>query len=74
MKQVQMGVRLDPRVRRAVSTYCRTRGLKVSRFVEEALLDKLEEIEDQGDLEALRREPTRPFEEIVRELKASGRL
>ena len=72
--QVQIAARIDVRVRKAVSAYCKARGLKMSRFLEDALLDKLEEISDAEEISALRREPSRPFEEFVAELRARGRL
>jgi hypothetical protein len=41
----------------------------MNRFIEDALIDKLEELEDIEDLKKIRCEPTRPFAEILRELK-----
>ncbi|MFZ5471854.1 MAG: hypothetical protein ACOZIN_20685 [Myxococcota bacterium] len=72
--QVQMSTRVDVHLKKAVTAYCRAHGLKIGRFVENALLDKLEELEDASELERLRKEPSRPFQEFVRELKARGRL
>ncbi len=74
MAQAQLGARIDARLKKAVQAFCRTRGLKMNRLVEEALLDKLEEFEDVEDLKSLRHEPTRSFEQFVAELKARGRL
>ena len=68
MRQAQLVVRLDARVKRAVDTVCRARGLKLNRFVTDALLDKLEELEDIEDLKRLRHEPTRPLSEVIRDL------
>ena len=58
----------------AVEEYCRARGLKINRFIETALLDRLEEIEDVEDLRRLRTEPTRPFKDVLRDLKRDGLL
>lgn len=74
MKQAQLATRVDARVKEAVAAVCQARGLKISRFVEDALLDKLEELEDVADLGVLRREPTRPFAEVLKELKRDGKL
>ena len=41
----------------------------MARFIEEAILDKLEENLDLEEIENLRREPTRPFSEVMKELK-----
>lgn len=64
----QIAVRLDTRLKRAVDEACRVRGVKLTRFVQDALLDKLEEIADAGDIPRLRREPTRPLRELIRDL------
>lgn len=72
--QAQLAARIDPRVKAAVEEYCRARGLKMNRFIETALLDRLEEIEDIDDVKRLRTEPTRPLKEVLRALKRDGLL
>ncbi len=74
MAQTQLATRVDIQVKKAVEAVCSARGLKISRFVEDALLDKLEEIEDIEDLKRIRHEPTRPFDDVIRELKHGGKL
>jgi hypothetical protein len=74
MARVQLATRIDQRIKAAVEGYCEARGLKMTRFIEDALLDKLEEIEDLEEIKRLRTEPTRPIEEIVRDLKLDGLL
>jgi len=68
MALAQIAVRVDGRLKRAVDEACRARGVKLTRFVQEALLDKLEEIADAEDVPRLRREPTRPLRELIRDL------
>ena len=68
MSRVQVNVRVDAAVKRAVEAYCRPRGLAMNHFVQEALIDRLEELEDAEDLRAIRREPTRPLADVLREL------
>ena len=65
----RLATRVDERVKKAIEEICNTRGLKINRFIEDALIDKLEELEDIEDLKKIRCEPTRPFGEILRELK-----
>jgi hypothetical protein len=48
--------------------------VKLTRFVQEALLDKLEELADAGELPRLRREPTRPLRDVIRDLGLDGEL
>jgi len=74
MAQSQLATRIDSRVKKAVETVCAARGLKINRFIEDALLDKLEELEDIEDLKEIRHEPTRPFQEVVKELRRLGKL
>ena len=68
MALVQLATRVDSRLKRAVEEVCEARGLKMNRFIQDALLDKLEELEDVEDLKAIRFEPTRPWSEVVRDL------
>ncbi|HVS14559.1 MAG TPA: anti-toxin [Thermoanaerobaculia bacterium] len=65
---VQISARIDVRLKRAIDEYCRSKGLVMNHFVQEALLDRLEELEDVEDLKRIRHEPTRPLEEVLREL------
>lgn len=73
-QQAQLAARIDSRVKEAVEEYCRAKGLKINRFVETALLDRLEEIEDIEDVKRLRTEPTRPLNQVLRDLKRDGLL
>jgi len=68
MPVAQIAIRVDGRLKRAVDEACRVRGVKLTRFVQEALLDKLEEIADTEDVPRLRREPTRSLRELIRDL------
>jgi uncharacterized protein (DUF1778 family) len=74
MSLSQIAVRVDGRLKRAVDQACRARGVKLTRFVQEALLDKLEEIADAEDVPRLRREPSRPLRELIRDLGLDDEL
>jgi len=69
---VQITARIDRRLKNAIEEYCRSRGLVMNHFVREALLDRLEELDDVEDLKRIRHEPTRPLEEVLRELGLDG--
>ena len=62
--QVQLATRINIKIKRAVKRACQSRGLRMSRFIEDALVDKLEELEDIKDLKKIQGEPTKPFEEV----------
>ncbi|MGH7335986.1 MAG: hypothetical protein ACREI7_00290 [Myxococcota bacterium] len=69
MAQAQLATRVDARVKKAIEKLCAARGLKIGRFVEDALIDKLEELADIDDLKKIRFEPTRPLADVVRDLQ-----
>lgn len=71
-KQAQLGTRIDAKVKRAVDAACRARGIKMGRFVEDALVGRLEEIADGDEIERLKREPSRPAADVFRDLGIDG--
>ena len=70
--QAQIAARIDARIKEAVEEYCRDRGLKMNRFIEMALVDRLEELSDVEDVKRLRTEPTRPLKDVLRDLRRDG--
>ena len=74
MAQVQLATRIDSRVKKAIERTCEARGLKIGRFVESALIDKIEELADIEDIKKIRREPTRPLSDVIRDLGLDGEI
>ena len=74
MPQIQLATRIDSEVKKAVEALCESRGLKMNRFIEDALIDKLEELEDIEDLTRIRFEPTRPLSDVIKSLKLNGKI
>jgi hypothetical protein len=74
MAQTQLATRIDIRVKKAIIKTCEARGLKIGRFVESALIDKLEELADIEDIKKIRREPTRPLTKVILDLGLDGTL
>ncbi len=74
MGTVQINARIDERLKKALDEYCRSRGIIMNHFIQEAILDRLEELEDIDDLKAIRHEPTRPLAEVLAELRVDGEL
>ena len=70
----QLATKIDERVKDALDNFCEERGYKINRFVEDAILDKLEEFEDISDLRKLRNESFKDFNVVLSELKKSGKL
>lgn len=66
---------LDPKIHRALKVKAATTDRSISDIVNEALVEALRE--DAVDLEAFKKrekESSRPFEEVLAELKREGRL
>ncbi len=74
MAAKQLATKIDENIKNALDDFCETRGLKINRFLEEAILDKIEEYEDLSDLRELRKESFKPLEDIIKDLKKSGKL
>ncbi len=74
MSDTQLATRIDSKVKNALDRVCKAKGVKMNRFIEEAVLDKLEEMGDCKDLQGLRRETFRPLTDIIKDLKAHGKL
>jgi len=74
MATVQISARVDPALKKALEEYCRTRGIVMNHFIQEAILDRLEEFEDAEDVKKIRHEPARPLSEVLSELKLDGKL
>ena len=72
MNIVQLNTRIHRDLRLAIERHCKAHGIAMSHFVQEALLDRLEELEDVEDLKGIRHEPTRPFTEVLAELDLDG--
>ena len=68
MAKVQLATRLEDEVKYAMEQYCSANGVKIGHFISEAIVDRLEELQDARDVIALRREPTESWESLVRDL------
>lgn len=74
MATVQINARIDASLKKAIDAYCRSRGIVMNHFIQEAIIDRLEELADVEDLKAIRHEPTRPISDVLAELKLDGAL
>ena len=68
MATTQINARIDVALKKAIDDYCRAHGVVMNHFVQEALIDRLEELEDVEDLKKIRHEPTRPLADVLAEL------
>lgn len=67
-KKSMISARVNSKIKKLADDWCRSNGLVMSKFIEDAILDKLEESHDLKEIEKLRREPSRPFREVIKEL------
>ena len=74
MPVVQINARIDAGLKKALENYCRSRGIVMNHFIQEAIIDRLEELEDVEDLKSIRHEPTRPLSEVLAQLNIDGSL
>ena len=74
MGSKQLATKIDETIKDALDLFCEDRGLNINRFLEDAILDKIEEYEDVSDIRKLKKEKSRSFEDVLKELKASGKL
>lgn len=72
MSIVQISARIDSRIKEALDHYCERSGVKLNHLVKEAIIDKLEELEDVQDIKKLRNESTRSFSDLLKELNLDG--
>ncbi len=72
VETVQISARIDPVLKRAVDSCCRSNGVVMNHFIREALTDRLEDLEDTDDLKRTRHEPTRPLADVLEELGLDG--
>lgn len=74
MATVQINARIDTALKKVLEEYCRSRGIVMNHFIQEAIIDRLEELEDVEDLKSIRHEPTRPLSEVLAKLGIDGTL
>ena len=74
MSKVQISARVDVALKQALERYCKSRGIVMSHFIQEAIIDRLEELEDIEDLKRIRHEATRPLAEVLGELELDDNL
>ena len=74
MSKVQISVRVDVALKQALERYCKSRGIVMNHFIQEAIIDRLEELEDIEDLKRIRHEATRPLAEVLGELELDDNL
>ena len=67
-----MSAQLDVEIKKALDDYCRSHRIFASDFIQDALVDRLQVLQDTRDLRQIRDEPTRPFSDVVADLDLDG--
>ena len=62
---MQVSARIDASVKKELENYCQTKGIVMKHFMQDAILDRLDEPADVEDVERLCLEPTRPLSEVL---------
>ena len=69
MGSKQLATKIDETIKDALDFFCEERGLKINRFLEDATLYKIEEYEDISSIRKLKKEKSRDFNSVLKELK-----
>lgn len=54
MATVQLATRINGKIKKMVDMVCKKEGYKIANFVEAALLDRLEEMEDIAEISMIK--------------------
>ena len=74
MPQKQLATKIDAEVKDSLDRVLDQMGIKLGKFVESAILDKLEELEDLADINSRKSEADKSLDEVIGGLKKSGKL
>ena len=74
VKQTQLTTKIDMEVKNALAYFCKENGLKMNHFIEEAIIARLEDMQDMANLNEVREEPARPFSDVLKDLKKGGKI
>ena len=74
MSKVQLATQISKEVKESLEAICEDRGFKIGYFIQEAILDKIEEIEDIENLKIHRMEKTRPLSKVIKDLEKRGKI
>lgn len=72
--KVQLATKIDTEVKQSLDSYLNLSGITLSRFVENAIIDKLEELEDVQDYMTRRNDPLVSLSKVIKDLKSHGKI
>ena len=72
MSVEQITARLDKSILKALRLYCKQKGMVINSFIQQSIVEKLHELADIEEIPKLKKEPTRPFSEVLKELNLDG--
>jgi hypothetical protein len=67
MKPTPISTQIPSELKRMLQSFCQRKGLKIKNFIEQAILDKLEDETDIEAYEARKSEENIPLEKILKE-------
>ena len=70
---VTLSTVIDARVKDAITSFCKRRGIKLRYLIEQALVEQMEDEIDLDAYHARRHEETIPFEKILAKIKKGKR-
>ncbi len=68
-KLTSISTNIDADLKKALSSYCKKKGLKIQNFIENAILEQLEDLVDIEDYHARKNEETVSLNEVLKKYK-----
>lgn len=68
-KLTSISTNIDPDLKKALTSYCKKKGLKIQSFIENAILEQLEDLVDIEDYHSRKNEETVSLNELLKKYK-----
>lgn len=68
-KLTSISTNIDSDLKKALSAYCKKKGLKIQSFIEAAIVEQLEDLVDIEAYHSRKGEETIPLEELLKKYK-----
>jgi hypothetical protein len=68
-KLTSISTNIDSELKKALTTFCKKKGLKIQSFIEAAIVEQLEDLVDIEAYHSRKDEETIPLEELLKKYK-----
>lgn len=67
-KSVNISTQISDKAKKALNLFCKKRGIKIGRFIENAIIEKLEDEIDMAEYEERKNEERMSLDEVIKAL------